>query len=387
MKKAQIYGLLALTVVLLTVSCTASGIYEELCNETEHPHRATVKFKFEWSKTDAFTPTTMSVLANRVINQWKGAMKVNSFNGSGTYIFSAPEGDEGLPVSEFRVPVGDYRFICFSMESDEFDYSNVEAYFNDPTINSKNLDVSYKTYTKKDRNLKFVISNWVDYNNYARYIQPSTHALFYDTLNTRHLVSSGKSTVTFKPKELTQAVNLSFDVKKMNSIRPFTIDSVFAEISGLPNTVNLATGNLTVDKTYKMMFRMDKLNDTDASTMVTCHGEVHVPGIMCSKNKDMLYGPGILQVMIYCSAVSPVDGKRKSKRFQGEINLYNTLQETPSVKLSKDEQHAVITSSKIDLKVKANLTIDGEQIIESTDEDGGLDVWKNATGDPQIIDI
>jgi hypothetical protein len=375
--------------LLLIASCFLIGCNTdiELCDETEHPHRANITFRYNWIETDAFTPKNMSVLAHRVINQWKGAMSINSLEFTGTYIFNAPEGEENDTVKYFKVPAGDYRFITFSMESDEFDYTNVEAFFNDPTINMKELEISYRTYSKKDEGLRFIIQNWTDYNNYSRYIQPSTKALFYDTLTTRPLLSSSKNTIVFNPKELTQQVDLSFDIKKVNSVQPFTVDSVFAEISGLPNTTNLATGNLTIDKTYKMMFPMDKITDTDASKIVTCHSEIHVPGILCSSNKDMLYGPGIMQVMIYCSATSAADGKRKSKRFQGEINLYNTLQATPSLQLSKDEEHAVITTPKLTLKVKADLSIDGEHIIEATDDNGGLDVWKNATGDPQIIDI
>ena len=90
-----------------------------------------------------------------------------------------------------------------------------------------------------------------------------------------------------------------------------------------------------------------------------------------------------MQVMIYCSAPDP-DGKtdsvgtiiRHKKKFQGKINIYNTLEKTPSIKIAANKKDAKMTKTPIVLEIKAEMKIDGQKIIEASDDDGGIDVWR-----------
>lgn len=373
----------------------------ELCNEAEHPHRANLAYSFKWDSKRTFTPDSMTVLANRVVNMWKTGMSANSFNGGGTYIFNAPLGyrpdteidGNAAPetvtwkVDQFKVPVGEYKFITFNMESEEFDYSNVFKYFTTPEMSQSELIITYRTYRQGDSGLHFIIPSWTDYNAYANYVQPSSRALYYDTLSTRYLGSNQSYNIQFSPKELTQRVDIYFDITKVNKKQAFTVDSVFGEISGLPNSLNLATGSLNIERTSKMMFPTDTIKDTEANKKVTCHAEIHVPGIVRSRMNNIYFGPGIMQVMIYCSANSADTGQRKTKKFQGKINLYNTLTNNPSLRLNDNRQSAKITTRTLKLYIKAKMEIDGEKILESSDEVSGMDAWKNAKEETDIVDL
>jgi len=387
--------------LLMLLSLCACKTDVELCDEPEHPHRARLVYNFNWDDNKDYTPDSMTVLANRVINMWKSAMSVNSTNGGGTYIFNAPmdyrpgtENNEKR-ISEtvtwqtglYKVPIGEYKFIAFNMEAKEFDYSHVYEFFSNPEMPQSELNILYHTYKQGDSGLRFIIPSWIDYNPYANYIQPSTHALFYDTLSTRVLNNKDIHEISFSPKELTQQVDIYFSIAKINDKQPFTVDSVFAEVSGLPNGINLETGFLNVERTNKMMFRCDKISDTETNKKVACHGQVHVPGIMRSRLSDVFIGPGIMQVMIYCSAYSPENNKREVKKFQGKINLYNTLTRTPSIKMANDRLHAQPTGPKLKLQIQARMEVDGEKILEASDESSGMDIWKNAKEVPSIIDL
>ena len=374
----------------------------ELCDEPEHPHRARLVYSFNWDKENTFTPDSMTVLSNRVVNMWKSGMSVNSLNGGGTYIFNPPlDYRPGTSSSEnrtlepvtwktalYKVPVGEYKFIAFNMEAEELDYSHVTEYFSNPEMPTSELNITYRTYRQGDSGLHFIIPSWTDYNSYAHYIQPSTHALYYDTLSTRELSSGQIYEIKFSPKELTQQVNINFNIKKVTSKQKFTVDSVFGEISGLPLSVNLATGALHIERTGKMMFPAAKIKDTETSSTVACHAEIHVPGIVRSRMDNVYFGPGIMQVMIYCSAYSADTGKREAKKFQGKINLYNTLTATPSLKLnSEDRQTAKVAARTVTLNIKSNMEVDGEKILESSDAASGLDAWRSAKEETNIVDM
>ncbi|MBP3789957.1 MAG: hypothetical protein J6I52_10115 [Prevotella sp.] len=388
-----------LAALLMVCACQ---IDVDLCNEAEHPHGARLIYSFDWDKSNAFVPDSMTVLANRVVNMWKSGMSVNSSNGGGTYLFNAPldyrpgtENSENRvlePVTwqtgMYKVPVGEYKFIAFNMEAEELDYTHVYEYFVHPEMPPAELNIVYRTYRQGDSGLHFIIPSWTDYNGYANYIQPSTHALYYDTIPTRKLAIGQIYDIKFSPKELTQKVDIYFNIKKVTSNQKFTVDSVFAEISGLPTKINLAAGSLDIERTSKMMFPTDKIKDTEAGKKVACHAEIHVPGIVRSRMDNVYFGPGIMQVMIYCSAYSDETDRREVKKFQGKINLYNTLTANPSLQLNEeDRQTAKITKHTLKLNIKADMEIDGEKILESSDAASGLDAWKNAKEETNIIDL
>lgn len=373
----------------------------ELCNETVHPHRAKLTYSFNWGKNkNSFTPDSMTVLASRVVNIWKTGMATGSFSSGGTYLFNAPldyrPGTENVAsatlepvtwkVKQFKVPVGDYKFIAFNMGAEEFDYSNVFEFFANPDMLQSELSIAYRTYCRSDSGLHSVIPSWRDYNAYSNYVQTSSHAFYYDTLSTMKLSNSQNYNIQFSPKELTQCVDIYFDIAKVIDKQVFTVDSVFGEISGLPGSINLATGILNVEKTYKMMFPTDKIKDTETAKTVACHAEIHVSGIMRNRMRNIYFGPGIMQVVIYCSAYSPETGQRETKRIQGKINLYNTLTKTPSLRLNDDQKSAKMTTRTLKLSIGSKMEIDGEKILGASDE-SRTDVWKDAKEETNIIDM
>lgn len=399
MKRTWTRHFFCMAVLLIVWGCQTDV---ELCNEIVHPHRANLAYSFNWgSKKGDLIPDSMTVVASRVVNMWKSGMSVNSINGGGTYLFNAPvdyrpgtEGDENrVPETVtwqtglYKVPIGDYKFIAFNMEAEELDYTNVYEYFANPEMPQSELNIIYRTYRQGDSGLHFVIPSWIDYNGYANYIQPGTHSLYCDTLSTRNLAGGKIYNIKFSPKELTQRVEINFNITKVTKKQTFTVDSVFGEISGLPGSINLATGILNIEKTNKMMFSTDKIKDTEAGKTVACHAEICVPGIVRSRADNIYFGPGIMQVMIYCSTYSAETGRREAKKFQGKINLYNTLTRTPSLRINNDQRTAEMTKPMLKLSVGAKMEIDGEKILESSDEASSLDAWKNAKEETNIIDM
>lgn len=300
-------------------------------------------------------------------------------------------GSEELP--EFRLPVGTYRFLTFNMDSTEYIYTDVEKFLaGSDSVAMGDLCIEYRSFSKNDPGLRGTIPDWQDYNPYAGYIQPDLRPLFVATAGA-DLAHGQRWQCRFAPRLTSQIVDVYFDITKYEGGTPFIIDSVVAEISGLPYRVNLVNGNLDIRRTNKMMFRMglvdaggNPLPDTYAATSATCHASISVPGIVPGSSTDVNTGPGIMQVMIFMHSENPDDPSEPlHKMVQGKINLYHTLREARLTDYTDDMRFVRRTCDRGELDINAPLIIDGDAIQESPDNDGGLDAWRAC--DDIVVDI
>lgn len=461
----QLLGMFLL-MLTLCLSCTDA----ELCYQPNHPHRADAKFSFDWGSYQEI-PDSMLVICNRVVNLWKAAAVVNSQTNIGHFIFNAPrvpaeetpappteggetdtptEGEETDTPTEsgetdtpatraattspesdrFSLPVGTYKFVTISCDTTELDYTNVYKFLNDNTgMVLQDVDVSYKTYGIRDKGYRGFRPGWEDNNNYgARYMQPDVYPLFYDTIAPRDLNLGETMRCHFTPKALTQNIDVYLTIKKKSEKNPFTIDSVQAELAGIPISLNLSTGYLDITKTAKLPFRMDRYvdgqklevvkdsegnivssGDTHESTEIECHGNIDCTGIVYNADPEALSGPGIMQLAIYLTIEKKIpiyqrdqngdlvlddngqliiigyNTMRSAKMIQGKINLYHTLREADLLEyiaggryVKKKVDHAV-------LRINADVELNADNISEESNE--GMDSWVSSGSKDIIIDI
>ena len=448
---------------LLTLTLCLSCTDAELCYQPNHPHRADAKFSFDWGSYQEI-PDSMLVICNRVVNLWKAAAVVNSQTNIGHFIFNAPrvpaeetpapptegeetdtptEGEEtdtpapstraaiSSPESDrFSLPVGTYKFLTISCDTTELDYTNVYKFLNDNTgMVLQDVDVSYKTYGIRDKGYRGFRPGWEDNNNYgARYMQPDVYPLFYDTIAPRDLNLGETMRCHFTPNALTQNIDVYLTIKKKSENNNFTIDSVQAELAGIPISLNLSTGYLDITKTAKLPFRMDRYvdgqklevvkdsegkivssGDTHESTEIECHGNIDCTGIVYNADPEALSGPGIMQLAIYLTIEKKIpiyqrdqngdlvlddngqliiigyNTMRSAKMIQGKINLFHTLREADLLEylaggryVKKKVDHAV-------LRINADVELNADNISEESNE--GMDSWVSSGSKDIIIDI
>ena len=443
----QLLGMFLLTLTLC-LSCTDA----ELCYQPNHPHRADAKFSFDWGSYQEI-PDSMLVICNRVVNLWKAAAVVNSQTNIGHFIFHAPrvpaektpppptEGEEtdtpstraaiSSPESDrFSLPVGTYKFVTISCDTTELDYTNVYKFLNDNTgMVLQDVDVSYKTYGIRDKGYRGFRPGWEDNNNCgARYMQPDVYPLFYDTIAPRDLNLGETMRCHFTPNALTQNIDVYLTIKKKSENNHFTIDSVQAELAGIPISLNLSTGYLDITKTAKLPFRMDRYvdgqklevvkdsegkivssGDTHESTEIECHGNIDCTGIVYNADPEALSGPGIMQLAIYLTIEKKIpiyqrdqngdlvlddngqliiigyNTMRSAKMIQGKINLFHTIREADLLEylaggryVKKKVDHAV-------LRINADVELNADNISEESNE--GMDSWVSSGSKDIIIDI
>lgn len=296
------------------------------------------------------------------------------------------DGDEA-PVEiqetdEFKLRTGEYKFLAFNLGSHELVNTEIMDFLADEDQQTKFQDVSieYKTYDKNDPKFLATIplTNWEDYNPYANFMISDMRPVLYDTTVVTPLLEKTVNKYTFKPKPVTQHVTINMQIQKKQNGVKFRVDSVWAEMAGVPHKVNLSQGYIDILKTFKMMFKYSLVDDggnsrddTFANTAsVKCRARINVPTIVSSSSASMVSGPGVMQVLIYTSTET---GERK--KFQGKINLYNSLKAAELYKYTSDRQHVVRNGVERTLNVNANLIITGSDILESPDNNGGIDRW------------
>ena len=395
-----ILSTLAIIMACFCGACTDA----ELCYDIEHPHNGNARFAFNWSAENSQgknIPDSMFVIADRIFNSWKCGLKTDSKTGEGRYLINGPEATEeensGAEevTNDFSLRTGTYKMVTFNMDDTELDYSDVYTYMSDSKNEFKLQDiyVKYKSYHKNDPALRKPTEVWMDYNPYSQYIQAEMPAVFFDTIESAEIIYDKDIVCQFTPKPLTQDIEIIFRIQKLGAI-PFVVDSVIAEMSGIPHQVNLSNGYIDITKTYKMMFKLDMedLNGTpfeeDNTTrkQLVCRKSINVTGIVGSNSASMTNGPGIMQVLIFATAIDNSTGTefKAKKKIQGKINLCNTINGANLIEYTEDGQHARRRTSKGTLNITTPLRIDGKTITEE-EEDNSIDQWKTCSG--IIVDI
>ncbi len=465
----KIRSLLEILGVFLVMSCVSCETDPGLCDESVHPHRATMVVKMVWDEKYENRPDTMYFLANRIFNSWKCGMVVSAESDSsdnivtGRYLFNPPppielddtfeeddEPDEIIPDSDvpeddgielaneeqpdepsvpddtpsqdeveveipnyetgsyenpFRILNGTYKMLVFNMDSTQIKYENLDGFLSDNVEDYRTLNdvnIVYRAYALNNDTLKKVSSSWHDYNPYPagdarRYIQSEMPAVYFDTLTRKGIYMGVLNECEFKPLPLTQRIEVRFTIDKIiedenGVIKPFKIDSVVAEISGIPHKINLSNGYVDITKTYKMLFRMDVLDingrplsssaDSVNAKKLMCRGVIDVTSIVASASPDLFVGPGIMCVRI--STSSTVNGYKISKDIPGRINLTHAIKEADLLEYVLDRQTARRKKTHASIVISTPVRINGN-VIEETAEGGAVDKWQPC--DDIIVDI
>lgn len=430
---------LVLFCILCVVSCTDPG----LCYEPNHPHTSHegISVNYEWP--DGEKPAyidSMSVLAVRIINHRKYGMVWSVDSLRGRFFFNAPPKvdpwvdpyapepePEPEPDPEISIIIGDddehevdststdphgstpppviepddvyavqtdhfvlndgvYKFFTMDFDTTEVRYNNIHRYLEAPGdgLQSDSIYMQYRTYQHGDSLLVDNTGEWTDFNPAFPYIQSNFEALYMDTLDLEDIVMGQHKEITFHPKRLTQQIDLNWVIHKDISEVPFVIDSVKAEISGIPSRTGLFNGHLYLAHTNKMLFDAEivardggLMPDDNREDSVIVHARINVLSIVNNKGDDYQTGPGFLQVIAYCHATDPDDGRIRYRTLSGIANLYRELNEADLIWYDPEGQYAIKNKEEAVINVKHKFRIGGKSIVSSLSGSGsgGIDVW------------
>lgn len=436
-RNALLTRLLMLLVLLPSVvACTEV----DLCEEAEHPHRAHTMFHFDWQGyTDR--PDSMLIASIRVLNLWKCGIIFSTKAGDpnyGRYVYNPPEiqpewaydeywnppppvvtppkpgefifdtetdyspkpfvpDPEITQFEHFALRDGTYKFLAVNKDATEVDVSAVYNFLRatGDTLQMTDVRLRYLTYEREDTaflaNLDSAvherIMSWADYNPVLPYIKSNITPLYYDVVDHVNIYKEKTTNdVTFRPRPVTQNIDVYVDFEKDISEVPFTVDTVLAEVAGIPLRISLVDGYIDMSSTAKMIFTTELMSgghtpiaaDSPASTQVSAHGRISVTTVIANQNESNITGPGIMQLLLHCTAINPADGSLKTKWIPGRVNMSKTLERSKLIELTDDGQHARQSAPNGVINLKIETKLKGKDILDNSDESGGVITWTEA---------
>lgn len=424
------------TLTVLCLMLLFSCVKVDLCVESEHVHVGNIKVVYHWPDGIEERPDSMLVLINRVVN----ANRIGYVTGAetsigGRYRFGREVEAAVDPSSVDQQPLivsgGEYQLFAFNNDIadvnkgdagiddvPDYRFENLSEFSDGVHANSigiHDLSISYVGRERTDPRLYLYGKDWVDFNPYSKYIATDTKPIYRavnphdeETQEYTFTVQPGSvSEVHLYPQKITQDITFSFPVYVENQVG---VDSIIAEISGIPRKMIIYTTALESDTTYKMLFKIGvdrehaeevvlKMPEGEqvvdrTFTKFECMSTISVMGLLANNNPKFYTGAGILQLCIYSHAYD-ADGVRREKTQYAKINLYNTI--TKANLVITDAQGRIIQNPGIypELPRTDTLRIDEsilivtrDLVLETADRDeNGVDSWAgDEDGDGEVDD-
>lgn len=437
---------IVIALLALLTACTKA----ELCDEAEHPHRAGVRFDYDWSLVNSDSrvnfhgampnerDTVMLTIVKRIIGTEITGCCYNLTKNKGYYLngkhesnfsvtvgstdwldddgttdaaattdevattdeatgnsantpasASVPDNKEHFDVDLFKIRPGTFKMVTINRDTTEFDYTELYDYLEHGQEDGTTLHelcVEYKRYKYGSDKLRNQVPGWQDYNIYGdadNFLQPDMAPIYYDSIAPCDIARNSEQTFTFHPVLLTQNIDIRFHVRKKVDVEPFLIDSICAEISGIPYRLNLARDIFDIRNTAKMRFMCkledgngNVIDDTPTNEYLLCHGNIDVLSLVNAPNPKAIRGPGIMQLMVKI---------KDHKTIRVKVNLFNAIERANLYRSIEEGEWAVRRKSHGVLEIDTNLVIDEKAVLPS-DQGNGMEEWIQAGEDDIVVD-
>ena len=372
----------SLIAVLPLLCAMASCTEVDLC-QAEHPHRSFMDFRFHWKEEyQGNRPDSMGVIAVRPVNILRYEFRITAEESHNNGILMQPE-TERQPSADTLAPAGthnlwvrsgEYNFATFGWDEGELvDATDiVDAQGDAATLGSglTPLYLTYRHYPVDDPKVAGAYGEWKDYNAYSDFISSEGVPVFYARVDHVSVPlaqeGTGQVVVDFTPEPLTQDVSFVFHIEKTADV---VVDSLTAEISGIPSTMELTTGLILAQKTYKLLFRptyaaLPSAADSASAEALRCEAYDLAETIRDKKDE-------------YDFSPYEEEGRQRkaAKVFHAGINLYHTLKERKSLQWDEEENGYRQASRSITVEIGSPLNIDKDGILNGGSTSTGLDQW------------
>ena len=336
------YAIFAFAVAMLCASCAEI----DLCEDT-HEDMPTVQYSFNfgnpaananWGDNAAHAPEQMYVMAHRIVNDWKRVDRV--------------------PVSEetdtFGVRPGEYKFLALPTKHNAFDLTEMvrclsqhviygygyEDFRHDESYGRvQDKSISYKRYTKQQI-LGLSDDDASGDDKVARYIHPYAEPFFFDSVSVVD-IKSGNKLLKFAPKPITQHISLEFSLERAANDQATEVDSVHAEISGIPVAMGIGTRYVSADATVSAFFPLQtSWKEVDGARILNCKGGMNVTTILDSEDASDLNGNGVLTVTIFTSRKKD-NCEKETDRLVVKRNLKGIIKESGLYVYAEDNESIV----------------------------------------------
>ena len=358
MRKYIVYTLIYIIACMTTLTFGACADVD-LCENHDGSHNAIVRYSYKWearqnasrAANDTIFPSKMYAIAHRVVNDWRRVDTLSTASASDT----------------ITIRPGEYRFFTVPMAHNAIDMSEIKGFL-DQTAKGNSLHDKHLNYTLYSREqLKNVPTDWTDENPYAQYIMADAEPFYYDETE---LIQNfgGLTVVEFKPKDITQLINLSLRINKDQSERAFAITAVYAELAGIPVSMTIGNRYVSMDKTAKVIIPMKANVANNAAAAASSDlpageyvGKILVPTVLNSTSADETTGAGIMQLIV-CITTTDENGTPVKRTLHKKVNLYNTLASAHLTTFAEDDEQIISNGESGNIRINQQFVLTAQEI-------------------------
>ncbi|MBQ7811287.1 MAG: hypothetical protein IJ394_01880 [Bacteroidales bacterium] len=352
--KAVMKVFAAIAAVIAAAGCSTV----EYTGSKDTPTETFVRYRLDWAGQTT-VPSEMTIAMSRIINAVHFSCMMDSL-GTMTSVLRDSTLVPCDTLTGLTMPNGEYYILAFNRHPDINMLSGYQAFISDKAASMRDMYISAMRYS--DAEISGLLGERTDFNptqGYIREVKPT-----WIDVRKANIHPDIDTVVTMTPVPLTQNIRFSIAVETEPGVE---IEKVTAEISGVPETVQLMTGHISDTLTHRVPFSMEPSGTR--GTAQTYEGSVCVLGLFPSMDATFSTGPGILQIAVKAKAAG------HERTFRAGINLKQSITEAGTVtKVSETDRLYRIGVSEAVIDIDAKLRIEQNQIV--LDGNGlGVEVW------------
>lgn len=347
----------AAAVIMLTTAMACSKVNYTVSEDL--PTETFVRYQLDWAgQTDV--PSEMTVAMGRIINTVHFSCILDSLGNLNSILTDTSvvqiDSQKGL-----NMPNGEYYIVAFNTNEKTFKVSGHKEFTSMRSASMRDIYINAPFMTENEIK-KFVDigggSNVSDFNPGFDYIKSISPA--YLDVQKVNIHPEIDTLVTIRPVAIAQNLKFKVDIETDPEVE---ILKVRADISGVPGSIQLLTGQISDTLTYRVPFEMTRTEGT------TYEGSVYTLGLFPSTDATYTTGPGILQLAILARF------GESEKVFRAGINLQQSIRDAQLIeKASEKERLYRIKSTEAVLDVRSRLRIKKDNVVTEGDSEG-VEVW------------
>lgn len=269
------------------------------------------------------------------------------------------------PRTPFLLKGGEYSMMTINA------YENVEIvgikrYLDDKTYHVDSLEL---TPMITPRNLVSDLQNvdLPDFNPKYKYV-PNIGRVFFDVQHGVNIETGKDEVIDFYPEPISRPITVRFRIRmelgeEWDRYQDLKIDSIVGEISGICGHMNLMNHNVSIDETYRIIYRPHHIDGpTTGGGTQTWESTFHTLGLIPSYDAEYTNGPGIIQLAIFASVTMP-SGKTKQRVYYAGANPRQDFIDARVLEQRVDGLFYLSSIEPLLIDLSQELVIDGTDIL------------------------
>ena len=383
-----------------------------------HKPYTDVEFQLNWEEDSLKIPDKVAVFMSRIVNSVHYGWY---FDENGKLIdlvneeelaedekqTKAEEGDS-IPAHVVdsanlrQVLNGQYYTLAFNYDTAYCKEYDLYRFLMDKNVSMKEMEASIARLKFEDIEKK-LNAEFVDFNPKYDFIR-NLGPLYVDVKKT-DIQPQENTLYEISPKRITQRIHFQIQMDVEEGVDTL---AVFGDISGVPGNLTLMSNELCDSASYRIMFPFDEVikgepYEEGESKFIPCTlvGHVDAFGIFPSPDKNMVTGPGILQLAVFAGLhrdnvpdLPPYDQESgenedyKIKIFRAAINLMDQIKAAELLEVIENVGKYNIyklhqKDCQILIKEKLKVT---RSSIKSGEGNQGLEAWVTDENLPFVDD-